>query len=142
MSSDVARWFVTVGVLALLAPAVGRADIVLSVANAGSTDIAVIDFTAGWTFTTNQAITLTALDAFLGGAASTQVRLYDTSNNLLASGTVTSADPTVAGGAITYNELAIAPVSLAANTTYFIVEDVAASAATFSLSTTSYSVDG
>jgi len=79
------------------------------------------DVSAGWSFTTNQAVTVVALDAFdpTGDGA---VRLYDGSGNVLASATVTNSDPQE-GSPILFYSQAISPVSLAAATTYFIAQD-------------------
>jgi hypothetical protein len=82
------------------------------------------DVSVGWSFTTNQAVTVVALDAFdpTGDGA---VRLYDGSGNVLASATVTNSDPQE-GSPILFYSQAISPVSLADGTTYFIAQDISA----------------
>jgi hypothetical protein len=85
---------------------------------------AAFDTTLGWSFTTQQAITVTALDAFdpTGDGNAGQVRLYNAGGTVLASVTVTTSDPKE-GTPISFYSAAITPVLLAANTTYFIAED-------------------
>jgi len=77
---------------------------------------------AGWSFTTTEAISVTALDAYDPGNG-LQVRLYDASGTTLASATVLPTDPSV-GSPIPFYSHAIAPVTLSANTTYYIAEDL------------------
>jgi hypothetical protein len=78
----------------------------------------------GWSFTTNQAITVSALDLWTGTATSGRtVRLYDASLSVLASALVATSDPVV-GAPTTFYSHAITPVSLLANTTYYIVADL------------------
>jgi hypothetical protein len=73
--------------------------------------------TGGWSFTTNRAITITALDALdpTGDGTAGAVRLYDGNGNVLASATVTTSDPQE-GSPILFYSHAIAPVTLAADT--------------------------
>lgn len=80
--------------------------------------------TAGWSFTTNRAVTVTALDAFdpTGAGTAGAVRLYTAGGTVLASTTVTTSDPQE-GSPVSFYSHAISPVSLLANTTYFIAED-------------------
>jgi hypothetical protein len=82
------------------------------------------DTTFGWSFTTTQAITVTALDAYDPAGYGT-VRLYDGSLHTLASATLTTADARE-GSPIPFYTQAITPVSLAANHTYYIVQDITA----------------
>ena len=78
----------------------------------------------GWSFTTNQAITVNALDAFdVSGTDVGNVRLYDAGGNVLATATVVDGDPQE-GSPTLFHSHAISPISLAINTTYFIVEDI------------------
>ena len=78
---------------------------------------------AGWSFTTNAAITVVALDAFdATGDGANNVRLYDGSGTVLAEATVTNSDPTEGSSAL-FHTVAITPVTLLANTTYYIAED-------------------
>src|SRR5215472_10611407 len=83
-------------------------------------------FTIGWQFTTNAPIYVGALDAFDPEPGSGSVWIFDSHNNILASATVTLADPKAG----TYNEFyshSITPVLLAAGQTYSIVENYAGS---------------
>ena len=81
---------------------------------------------AGWSFTTTQAVNVTALDAFdPTGTGAGGVRLYTASGTVLASVAVTTSDPKE-GSPISFYSAAISPVSLAANTKYYIAEDLAA----------------
>ena len=82
-----------------------------------------VDFSAGWEFTTNQAIAVNALDAY-DPTGTGSVRLYNSVGTVLASATVTASDPTE-GTPILFYSHAIAPVTLAANTSYFIAQDFA-----------------
>lgn len=82
------------------------------------------DHSAGWSFNTNEAMVVNALDVFDPTGAG-QVRLYDGNGTVLASATVTTTDP-VEGTPIQFYTQAITPVSLAANTTYYIAQDFAA----------------
>jgi hypothetical protein len=87
------------------------------------------DISAGWAFTTNQAITVTALDAF-DPSGTGSVRLYNAADTLLASATVTTADPIEGSPTLFYSQ-AITPVNLAADTTYFLAQDMSANVTTF-----------
>jgi hypothetical protein len=82
------------------------------------------DVTDGWAFTTTTSISVTALDAY-DPTGDGFVQLYDGSSNVLASATVTTSDPTE-GSPTSFYSAAITPVTLAANTTYYITEDVVA----------------
>ena len=68
-------------------------------------------------FTTNQAITVVALDAYAVNAAGNQVRLYDSTGTTLASATVLPTDP-IEGSPTQFFSHAITPLSLAAGRTY------------------------
>jgi hypothetical protein len=80
------------------------------------------DLTAGWSFTTNQAITVTALDAF-DPTGTGLVQIYNGSGNVLASATLNTSDAKE-GNPTSFYTQAIAPVTLVANTTYYISEDI------------------
>ncbi len=80
--------------------------------------------TAGFSFTTTEAITVTSLDATLGTAASEAVRLYNASGTTLGQAIVTSTDPTESTDGFTYGVQSISPVVLAAKTTYFVAADI------------------
>jgi len=94
-------------------------------------------FWAGWTFTTNEAITVTALDAWNPDPDGTTVRIYSIipgdfingggSLTDVASAVVTPSDPEE-GSPTEFNSHSIAPVTLHANAgtdeRYYIVEFV------------------
>jgi hypothetical protein len=88
------------------------------------------DQSFGWSFTTNKAIAVTALDALdpTGSGTAGTVRLYNGSGTVLASARVLTSDPRE-GSPLFYSQ-AISPVSLAANTTYCIAEDTSANVTT------------
>ena len=67
------------------------------------------DISLGFRFTTNQAISVVALDAHVVNAAGSQVRLYDTSGTTLASATVLPTDPTEGSPTLFYSH-AITPL--------------------------------
>jgi hypothetical protein len=80
----------------------------------------------GWEFTTGSSpILVTALDAYLDGVyqSSSNVRLYGADGNTIVSSIVTSAD-TLEGSPYSFYSAAITPTILAANTNYYIVEDI------------------
>jgi len=84
---------------------------------------------AGWSFTTgSQGVSVTALDAFdPTGTGAGGVRLYTAGGTVLASATVTTSDPQEGTAPSVFHSHALTtPVSLAANTMYFIAEDLAA----------------
>ena len=84
---------------------------------------------AGWSFTTgSQGVSVTALDAFDStGTGAGGVRLYTAGGTVLASATVTNSDPLEGTLPSQFHSHALTtPVSLAANTMYFIAEDLAA----------------
>ena len=93
-----------------------------------------VNASAGWEFTTNQAITIDALDAY-DPTGTGAVRLYNAGGTVLASATVTASDPTE-GTPILFHSQAIAPVTLAANTMYFIAQDFAATSTRVLIETT------
>jgi hypothetical protein len=109
--------------LALLAGGVTHAGPVLGISAAGvHAAFRGGDETAGWSFTTSQAITVTALDAF-DPSGYGNVRLYDGIGDVLASATLTTADPTEAAGSYWFYTQAITPVTLQAGQTYYVAED-------------------
>jgi len=80
----------------------------------------------GWSFSTNQSITVTALDTWMltsGPTSTVTVRLYDSALNILASASVGASDP-LTGSPNQFYSHAITPVVLAAGTTYYIAQDV------------------
>jgi hypothetical protein len=79
---------------------------------------------AGWSFTTTERISVTALDAFdPTGAGAGTVRLY-TASKLLATATVTTSDKQEGSPIKFFSAPLKTPVVLAAGT-YFIAEDLA-----------------
>jgi hypothetical protein len=118
------RWFVLIaaGVTggAVLADVSARAAPVLEFASASlGTGVAA---TLGWSFTTNEAVEVTALDAALINApAGNEVVLYNGQGSILASATLTSSDAKE-GAPFAFYTQAIAPVKLAADTTYYVAE--------------------
>ncbi len=78
---------------------------------------------AGWSFTTNQRITVDALDAF-DPSITGDVRLYDASG-LIASATLTTSDIQV-GSPVPFYSQSITPVYLQNHHTYYIVQDMSA----------------
>jgi hypothetical protein len=75
----------------------------------------------GWSFTANEAISVTALDAYAPGSG-VQVRLYDGSGDILAEITVSTGDPQEGSPTPFYSQ-SITPVTLAAGTTYYVAQD-------------------
>ena len=78
------------------------------------------DVSAGFSFTTNESITIDALADFSPLVGGSDVRLYDEAGNVLASAMVSSSDPT--DGTFKFHQ--ITAVTLAASTTYYIAADV------------------
>jgi hypothetical protein len=115
------RLTIATAVLALAFAASANADPVLEFSGGTTSFSGGGDETTGWSFTTNSAISVTALDAF-DPTGNGLVQLYDANSNILASVNVTSGDPTE-GSPTSFFSAAITPVTLAANTTYFIAED-------------------
>lgn len=86
------------------------------------------DGSGGWSFTTNQAITVDALDDWVYTVANTpglQVRLYGANQATITSATLTTADATeaTASGFQLYTQ-PITPVTLSADATYYIASDL------------------
>jgi hypothetical protein len=108
------------------------ADPVLEFSSDTDTETAVSrNLTVGWSFTTTESFSVTALDAFLTPATFSPfevepalVQLYDASSNILASATVTNSDPTEGNPTTFYSATLSTPVVLAANTTYYISESI------------------
>jgi hypothetical protein len=125
----------------LAAGQIVRADPVLEF-SPGSGNVANFtggDTSGGWSFTTNQAITVVALDAFNPNSGN-DVRLYDGNGTVLASAIVLPTDPTE-GSPIPFYTHAIAPVTLAAGQTYYIAEDFPANINGFWIKTDSPMTD-
>jgi hypothetical protein len=116
-----------VAALGLMAGAAGRAEATLAVQFSGA-DASGSGSPAsiGFSFTTNSAVDVTALDFLTPGALGGDVRLYNAAGTTLASATVLATDPTESTGGFTYNVHAIAPLELAANTTYYVAGDIPA----------------
>jgi hypothetical protein len=90
------------------------------------------DASAGSSFSTNDPVSVTALDAFDPTGSDGQVRLYNGVGTVLASATVTTSDPQE-GWPIPFYSQPITPVSLAAGETYYIAEDFAPSTTAYLL---------
>mgnify|MGYP000741466425 CR=1 FL=1 len=129
------RKFVFAAVLGLLVPLGAQAAPILS--TSGGSPFGGAARTIGWKFTTgSSALSVTHLDAlFNNGVTSTNVRMYNSAQTILASATVTTSDPTVTAG-LTWRSHAITPVTLAANTTYFIASDQPSNLNSFVLTST------
>ena len=84
------------------------------------------DASAGWSFTTNEKISVTALDAFdpTGDGSAGTVRLYNASGTVLGSAKVTTSDPKEGSPIMFFTAKLSKPLVLAAMTTYFIAEDL------------------
>lgn len=83
--------------------------------------------TVGWSFKTNESVTVTALDSqSLGAGSHGMVRLYDAAGDILASAMLSFTDPTETVGSAVYHRVSIAPITLLANTKYFITNDIGA----------------
>jgi hypothetical protein len=117
------RRSILAAVFGLLAPAVARAGPVFEFTSTGT--LTGSDISLGFRFTTNQAISVVALDAHVVSAAGSQVRLYDASGTTLASATVLPTDP-MEGSPTSFYSHAITPVELQAGQTYYVAEDYAA----------------
>ncbi len=81
------------------------------------------DFTVGWAFrTTTSSVIVVALGAFSLGQAGQEVRLYQGDGTVLASALVMSSD--AQEGSPPFYSHSITPVTLAADTTYYIAQDL------------------
>ena len=120
---NVMRRFLMAAAFGFLAPAAIQAGIILEYTSE-TNGSAISNLSAGWSFTTNQAITVTALDASTaGGLSSYNVRLYNAAQVLQASTTVLNTDPVEGTAPARFYSHAITPVTLLADTTYFISMD-------------------
>jgi hypothetical protein len=110
--------------LMTIGPSGTRAAVLALQFSAVSAAPAGFDASAGWSFTTTEKITVTALDAFdpTGTGAGT-VRLYKASK-LLATATVTNKDPQEGSPIKFFSATLKTPLVLAVGT-YFIAEDLA-----------------
>jgi hypothetical protein len=104
----------------------GPARAVVLEFSAVSAAAAGFDASAGWSFATTEKISVTALDAFdpTGDGAAGTVRLYTAGGTVLASARVTTKDPKEGSPIMFYSAKLSKPIVLAANTTYFIAEDI------------------
>jgi hypothetical protein len=119
------KWLISTMLLVVVGASVASAGPVLSLASGDTTSFDAGTYrTFGWSFTTNQAITVYTLDA-VNPAGDGYVDLYDAAGDVLASATVSYSDLVESGNAFSFyaHELST-PVSLAANTVYYIAEDV------------------
>jgi hypothetical protein len=97
------------------------ANPVLEFSNSSTLDTFSPDASVGWSFTTNQAITVTALDVF-DPSGTGNVRLYNAAGTTLASVTLTAADAQEGTPTLFFTR-AITPITLLAYTTYYIAQD-------------------
>jgi hypothetical protein len=121
-----ARYFVAASAIAaaVLFPATpSHANPALEFASSPTYNVGSIPggVSAGWSFKTNAAVTVVALDAF-NPTYSGLVTLYNTLGVIIAQTTVTNSDP-IEGFPWFFHAHAISPVTLSGNTTYFIVQD-------------------
>jgi uncharacterized protein DUF4082/PEP-CTERM motif-containing protein len=123
------RSMLAVAVLKLMAGGVAQADLVLEFNPTIGPQLVSGDTTGGWSFTTTQAIIVTALDVY-DPTGYGNVRLYDGSGHILASATLTTADARE-GSPIPFYTQAVTPVTLAANQTYYVAEDILANTTQF-----------
>jgi len=82
------------------------------------------DYTVGWSFTAKTTSVVIALDALDPGQTGQEVRLYQGDGTVIASAKVTTGDQQA--GTPQFYSHPIAPVTLAANTTYYISQDLPA----------------
>lgn len=123
------RLTITAAMLAAAFAASANADPVLEVSGGAAAYAGGFNYTAGWSFTTNTAISVTALDAY-DPSGTGLVQLYDGNSHVIASATVTNSDP-AEGSPTSFFSEAITPVTLAADTTYYIAQDMTASLTSF-----------
>lgn len=129
--SKAPAWLVGAFLVAALPGASARADS-LALMNTSGTPTIGPTVSMGFSFTTNQAITIDALADVIDPGPSSQVRLYDGTGTILAEATVTTSDPHPYSipfggvglpGTLPLYVAAITPVTLAADTTYYIAAD-------------------
>jgi hypothetical protein len=120
LMSKTIRRFVMAVAFGFLAAGAAHADPVLEFTSTGT--LSASDSSLGFSFTTNRAISVVALDAYAVNASGNQVRLYDATGTTLASATVLPTDPTE-GFPTPFFSHAITPLSLAAGRTYYVAED-------------------
>jgi hypothetical protein len=125
-TETMSRTITMLAALALLLAGAGRVQAGQAYNFSSShTDIFGGDVSVGFSFTPNQAISVTALDIWVTSLPSgtSSVRLYDGMGNVLASATVSTSDPTE-GSPQSFYSHAITPVSLISGTTYYIAADI------------------
>jgi hypothetical protein len=105
----------------------------LALMNTGGDPTEGASMSMGFAFTTNESIVIDALADVLvpSQRSSGQVRLYDGTQTVLAETTVTTSDPHpysvpygTTGESLSLYVAAITPITLTANTTYYIAADV------------------
>jgi PEP-CTERM motif len=129
-SSTIGAWVIAAFLVAALAGGAKAGSLALM--NTGGTPTEGAAASMGFAFTTNQSITVDALADVIvpSQLSSTQVRLYNGAGTILAEATVSTSDPHPysipykPGESLSLYVHAITPVTLAANTTYYIVADV------------------
>jgi hypothetical protein len=120
LMSHTIRRFVMALAFGLLAPGAAHAGPAFEFTSTGTLEAS--DASLGFRFTTNQAISVVALDAHGVNDAGSQVRLYNAAGTTLASATVLPTDP-IQGSPTPFFSHAITPLSLAAGQTYYVAED-------------------
>jgi hypothetical protein len=123
MSRVISR-FTLAAVMGLVLPLAANAGtLALDITGNPSTSTTGDDYTAGWSFTTgSSAIDVTALDGLTLSGTGNQVRLYGANQTTLVSATIVSGMVVGSGG--DFYSVAVTPTLLAANTTYYIAEDL------------------
>ncbi len=101
---------------------IARAALISAVTLAGGTSGPTgANVSAGYSFVTNEAVTINALADFAPLATGTDVRLYNGLGTVLAEATVTPSDPSDG----TFNFAAISPLSLPAASIFYLAADTA-----------------
>jgi hypothetical protein len=132
------RCLVVAATIAVLGPVSAHANPILEFSTGGASVGALAENgSLGWYFTTNSAITVTALDAYLSnGVTSTTVRLYGANGTTITSATVSTSDTPDGSPVSFYSHTLATSVALTAHTTYYIAEDVIANKTQFYTSVT------
>ena len=126
LPANTAAIAVTIALVAGPPVTVGATPVLSFTPGSGTTVNSAQDFSLGWSFTTSAqgSSIVVSLDALQPAANGSEVRLYNSIGTILASALVTNNDPQQ--GSPGFYSHAIPGVTLAANTTYFIVQDVPA----------------
>jgi hypothetical protein len=115
-------FFVCASALTIAGSASANSIIVLQFDPALSSVVSAgAQYTIGWKFTVNAAVTVVALDAYDPEPGSGHVQLYDSGHNILASANLSLSDPIVGAPQGFYSQ-PIPWVVLNAGQTYYIAE--------------------